>query len=57
MSQTPAQYIGAWRSVMNSQVQLGAELFQRFLDFASERTAQLSSIETTYLTRAWVARA
>jgi ubiquinone/menaquinone biosynthesis C-methylase UbiE len=56
MSQTPAQYIGAWRSVNDLQVQLGAELFQRFLDFASERTAQLSSIETTYLTRAWVAR-
>ena len=56
MSQTPAQYIGAWRSVNDLQVQLGAELFQRFLDFASERTAQLSSIETTYLTRAWAAR-
>jgi ubiquinone/menaquinone biosynthesis C-methylase UbiE len=55
-SQSPAQYMGAWRSVNDLQVQLGAELFQRFLDFASERTAHLSSIETTYLTRAWAAR-
>lgn len=55
-SQSPAQYLGAWRSVNDLQVQLGPELFKRFLDFAAERTAHLSSIETTYLTRAWAAR-
>jgi ubiquinone/menaquinone biosynthesis C-methylase UbiE len=54
--QTPVQYIGAWRSVNDLQVQLGPELFQKFLDFITERTANLSAIETTYLTRAWVAR-
>jgi ubiquinone/menaquinone biosynthesis C-methylase UbiE len=54
--QTPAQYLGAWRSVNDLQVQLGPELFRKFLDFVEERTAGLVTIETTYLTRAWAAR-
>jgi ubiquinone/menaquinone biosynthesis C-methylase UbiE len=52
--QTPAQYLGAWRSVNDLQVQLGADLFGRFLDFVTRRTATVPVIETTYLTRAWV---
>jgi ubiquinone/menaquinone biosynthesis C-methylase UbiE len=54
--QTPEQYIGAWRSVNDLQVQLGPDLFRKFLDFAEQRVAGLPEIETTYLTRAWVAR-
>jgi SAM-dependent methyltransferase len=54
--QTPAQYLGAWRSVNDLQVQLGPQLFQKFLDYVTERTAGLPSIDTTYLTRAWAAR-
>ena len=54
--QTPAQYLGAWRSVNDLQVQLGPELFQKFLDFVVQRTAKLPAIETTYLTRAWAAQ-
>jgi SAM-dependent methyltransferase len=54
--QTPGQYIGAWRSVNDLQVQLGPELFRQFLDFIEKRIAGLAAIETTYLTRAWVAR-
>jgi ubiquinone/menaquinone biosynthesis C-methylase UbiE len=54
--QTPEQYLGAWRSVNDLQVQLGPELFQQHLDFVRRRTAHLSTIETTYLTRAWAAR-
>jgi ubiquinone/menaquinone biosynthesis C-methylase UbiE len=56
MRQTPEQYIGAWRSVNDLQVQLGPELFRKFLDFAEKRIAGQMSIETTYVTRAWVAR-
>jgi ubiquinone/menaquinone biosynthesis C-methylase UbiE len=56
MSQTPAQYLGAWRSVNDLQVQLGPELFAKFLDYVAKRTAGLAAIETTYLTRAWAAR-
>jgi hypothetical protein len=56
MHQTPEQYIGAWRSVNDLQVQLGPELFAKFLDFAEERIAGLTAIETTYVTRAWAAR-
>jgi SAM-dependent methyltransferase len=54
--QTPAQYLGAWRSVNDLQVQLGPDLFQKFLQFVTDRTAGLTAIETTYLTRAWAAR-
>ena len=54
--QTPEQYIGAWRSVNDLQVQLGPDLFQKFLGYVEERTAGLDAIETTFLTRAWVAR-
>ena len=54
--QTPEQYIGAWRSVNDIQVQMGAELFQQFLAFAEKQIAGLTAIETTYLTCAWVAR-
>lgn len=56
IQQTPEQYIGAWRSVNDLQVQLGPELFQKFLDFTKERVAGLTAIETTYVTRAWAAR-
>jgi ubiquinone/menaquinone biosynthesis C-methylase UbiE len=56
ISQTPEQYMGAWRSVNDVQVQLGPELFRQFLSSAEQRTAGLTAIETTYLTRAWAAR-
>jgi ubiquinone/menaquinone biosynthesis C-methylase UbiE len=54
--QTPEQYLGAWRSVNDLRVQLGPELFQQFLEVTEKRIAGLAAIETTYLTRAWVAR-
>jgi len=54
--QTLEQYMGAWRSVNDLQVQLGTELFARFLDATEKRIAGLTTIETTYLTRAWAAR-
>jgi ubiquinone/menaquinone biosynthesis C-methylase UbiE len=54
--QTPEQYIGAWRSVNDLQVQLGPELFPKFLDFTEKHIAGLTTIETTYVTRAWAAR-
>jgi SAM-dependent methyltransferase len=56
VSQTPEQYLGSWRSVNDLQVQMGPELFGRFLEIAGERVAGLEKIETTYLTRAWLAR-
>jgi SAM-dependent methyltransferase len=55
-TQTPAQYLGAWRSVNDLRVQLGSDLFDKFLQFVERKTAGLSAIETTYLTRAWAAR-
>ena len=55
-SLSPAQYLGAWRSVNDLQVQLGSALFDRFLRFVEEKVGHLPAIETTYLTRAWMAR-
>ncbi|MGA3211823.1 MAG: class I SAM-dependent methyltransferase [Terriglobales bacterium] len=54
--QTPGQYIGAWRSVNDLQVQLGPDVFRQFLDLTEKRIAGLAAIETTYVTRAWLAR-
>jgi SAM-dependent methyltransferase len=56
LRQTPEQYLGAWRSVNDLQVQLGPDLFGKFLDFAEQRVTGLAAIETTYLTRAWASR-
>jgi len=56
LRQTPEEYIGAWRSVNDLQVQLGPELFRKFLEFAKQRVGGLTAIETTYVTRAWAAR-
>jgi SAM-dependent methyltransferase len=55
-AQTPAQYLGAWRSVNDVRVQLGPDHFAKFLRFVEHKTSGLSQIETTYLTRAWCAR-
>jgi ubiquinone/menaquinone biosynthesis C-methylase UbiE len=52
----PDRYISAWRSVNDVRVQMGAELFERFLAYLEVRLAGLASIEATYLTRAWSAR-
>jgi len=54
--QTPGEYMGAWRSVNDLQVQLGPELFAEFLARTERRIARLEHIETTYMTRAWAAR-
>jgi ubiquinone/menaquinone biosynthesis C-methylase UbiE len=54
--QTPQQFIGAWRSVNDLRVQMGPELFRQLLEIAERRVARMTEIDTTYLTRAWVAR-
>lgn len=54
--QTPAHYIGLWRSVNDIQAQAGAERFEQFISFIQERIRGIEHIEATYLTRAWIAR-
>jgi ubiquinone/menaquinone biosynthesis C-methylase UbiE len=56
VKQTPTQYLGAWRSANDVQVQLGADGFARFLEYARQRLGEVASVETIYLTRAWAAR-
>jgi SAM-dependent methyltransferase len=53
---TPERYLGAWRSVNDLRVQLGPEEFDSFLSFVGKRISGLSTIEATYVTRAWSAR-
>lgn len=53
---TPDRYMGAWRSVNDLRVQLGPEKFEAFLRFVEQKISNLSTIEATYLTRAWSAR-
>jgi ubiquinone/menaquinone biosynthesis C-methylase UbiE len=50
------QYLGAWRSANDIQVQLGAEKFAEFINYVGKRISDLPTIETTYLTRAWAVR-
>jgi len=54
--QTVDQYLGAWRSVNDIQVQLGPRAFSEFLAYVEQRLAGMPGVETTYLTRAWTAR-
>jgi ubiquinone/menaquinone biosynthesis C-methylase UbiE len=54
--QSPAHYLGVWRSVNDLQAQLGAERFARFLAYVEAKVENLPYIEATYLTRAWAAR-
>lgn len=50
------RYLGVWNSVNDIQVQLGQEKFAEFINFIREKTKNLSTIQATYLTRAWSAR-
>lgn len=53
---TQKHYLGAWRSVNDLRVQLGAERFGAFLEFVEQRIAELAVVEATYLARARSAR-
>lgn len=56
INMTPERYMGAWRSVNDLQVQLGAEKFAQFLRYVEDKIATTDTIEATYLTRAWSAK-
>ncbi|MDR3527157.1 MAG: class I SAM-dependent methyltransferase [Rhizomicrobium sp.] len=53
--QSPAVYLGVWRSVNEVQVRLGPERFAAFLAYIAKKIEGLAYIETTYQTRAWSA--
>jgi len=54
--QTPEEYIGVWWSVNDIRVQAGEECFKAFMQYVESKVKDLEYIETTYQTRAWVAR-
>jgi ubiquinone/menaquinone biosynthesis C-methylase UbiE len=49
-------YLGAWQSVNDVQVKLGAAAFGEFLGFVADTLRGLETIPVCYKTRAWVAR-
>ena len=53
-TQTTEQYLGAWRSVNDLQVQLGPKLFTEFLDCVERKVREIAEVRTIYLTCAWV---
>jgi len=56
ISQSPEQYLGVWWSVNDIRVQAGEAAFLKFMDYVKERVSDLTSIETTYVTRMWSAQ-
>lgn len=54
-TQTPEQYIGAWLSVNDVRAQAGEAIFSQFIDYLRERLASVETLQTTYMTRAWIA--
>jgi ubiquinone/menaquinone biosynthesis C-methylase UbiE len=54
--QSVERYIGLWRSANDVQVQLGASLFEEFLDYVRDRLSGCEVVETTYLTTLWAAQ-
>jgi ubiquinone/menaquinone biosynthesis C-methylase UbiE len=53
---TPSRYIGAWKSVNDLRVQLGPDKFNLFLSYVEKKVSGITTINATYLTRAWTAR-
>lgn len=56
VKQTPEEYIGVWWSVNDIRVQAGEECFNAFMEYVKAKVQDLEYIETTYQTRAWIAR-
>jgi ubiquinone/menaquinone biosynthesis C-methylase UbiE len=56
VEQTPEEYIGVWWSVNDIRAQAGEKKFAQFMNYIEKRIEGLTSIETTYKTRAWAAR-
>lgn len=56
VQQTQEEYIGVWWSVNDIRVQAGEQCFTAFMEYVKTKVTDLPFIETTYQTRAWVAR-
>ena len=55
VQRTQKEYIGAWRSVSDIQVQLGKSNFSEFLKDVEKIVSKNPVVEVHYLTRAWIA--
>ena len=49
-------YIGVWESVNDIRSQMGEAAWTKFMDYVKEITRDLTHIDCSYLTRAWVVR-
>lgn len=54
--QSIEHYLGVWWSVNDIRVQAGEKNFKEFMNFVEDKVKDLDYLETTYQTRAWVAR-
>lgn len=54
--QSRERYIGLWESVNDIRVQAGPERFAKFMDYVKDVTKDVSHIEASYQTRAWLAK-
>lgn len=54
--QRPEHYLGVWWSVNDIRAQAGEDSFKRFMSYVEDRIRDVPVIETTYLTRAWMAK-
>ena len=55
VKRTHDEYLGAWRSVNDVQVELGRENFAKFINEVENIISDYPYVEVHYLTRAWVA--
>lgn len=53
---TPEQYMGVWNSVNDIRAQMGEAIFEQFMNFVKMKIESLTSVSSTYLTRAWIVR-
>lgn len=53
--QTVEDYIGAWRSANDVQVQLGPKRFAEFIEHVRTHLHGVPTVQITYVTRAWAA--
>jgi ubiquinone/menaquinone biosynthesis C-methylase UbiE len=55
--QSPEQVLASWRSLGDVRQELGTERFETFIEWMEDRVVHLGAIETTYVTRCFLARA
>lgn len=56
VKQSPEEYLGVWWSVNDIRAQAGETAFKEFMRYVESKVEKIDYVETTYQTRAWVAK-